>query len=185
MRVELVRIKFDGKEVCYKYKPMEYCCEKFKLNPVIVFDAQEEFYNNYCDNCEEYKKNGYFLDEHSKCVSCDIRKEYFDDSYQIPNFFIYSSEEIHDWEDSWLQEDYYKVDFCPHCGEKIEISVVDEIDASEKYRELTSKRDELNKKRRKTDSKKREYKLTEEIRELDRLINDFYGVSEYKEELYK
>ena len=118
-------------------------------------------------------------------MSCNIRKEYFDDSHQNPNFFIYSSEEIHDWEDSWLQEDYYKVDFCPHCGEKIEISVVDEIDANEKYKELESKRDELSKRRRKTDSKKREYELTEEIQELDRLINDFHDVSEYKEELYK
>ncbi len=185
MKVELIKIKFDGRDGCYKYKPMEYCCEKFRLNPVIVFDAQEEVYNGYCEKCEVNERSKLPIDENSECMSCSIRAEYIYNESLIPQFFIYSSEEIHDWEDSWLKEDYYKVDFCPHCGENIEISVVDEIDANEKYRELTSERNELNEKRRKTDSKKREYELTKEIQELDRLINDFYCVSEYKEELYK
>lgn len=183
MRVELVKIKFDGRDACYKYKPIEYCCEKFRLNPVIVLDAQEEVYNGYCEKCEVSERSRLLIDEDSECMSCSIRAECIRAEY-IPQFFIYSSEEIHDWEDSWLKEDYYKVDFCPHCGEKIEISIVDEIDANEKYRELTFERNELNEKRRKTDSKKKEYELTQKIQELDRLINDFYCVNEYRRAYY-
>ena len=181
MKVELIKIKFDGRDVCYKYKPMEYCCDKFRLNPVIEL-AKEEDCSVYCNNCEKRKEMIY---NEEVCNSCSIyNKESFENDDLIPGFFIYSSEEIHDWEDSWLKEDYYKVDFCPHCGEKIEISVVDEIDANEKYRELTFERNELNEKRRKTDSKKKEYELTQKIQELDRLINDFYCVNEYRRAYY-
>lgn len=183
MRVELVRIKFNDRDTFYKYKPIKYCCDKLRLSPVIELTTEEDDSGCYCNKCEKCKEMIY---GEEVCNSCSIYNENFPESENLgPGFFICKSEEFYDWEDHFQRDYYYKIQYCPHCGEKIEISVVDEIDASEEYRELTSKRDELNKKRRKTDSKKREYELTEEIRELDKLINDFYYLTEYKEEVYK
>ena len=67
-------------------------------------------------------------------------------------------------------------------AKKIEISVVDEIDVSDKYNELTKQRDELWRKCQKTDSKKKESELSEQVRKLDDQINDFYELGEWKGE---
>ena len=63
----------------------------------------------------------------------------------------------------------------------IEISVVDEIDVSDKYEELTKQRAELWKKCQKTDSKKEEFKLRNQVKKLDDQINDFYELGKWKE----
>lgn len=67
-------------------------------------------------------------------------------------------------------------------GEKIEIEVVDEIDASEKYNELSKQRDELWEKCQRTDSKKKESELREQVGKLDRQIDSFYWLDEWKGE---
>ena len=82
----------------------------------------------------------------------------------------------------WEQTDNYPIQFCPHCGEKIEISVVEEIDVSDKYNELTKQREELWKKCQRTDSKKKESELRKQVRKLDDQINDFYELGEWKGE---
>ena len=73
----------------------------------------------------------------------------------------------------------YPIQFCPHCGEKIEIEVVEEIYVSEEYNQLSKQRDELWKKCQKTDSKKKENELREQVRDLDNKINGFYELSEW------
>lgn len=65
---------------------------------------------------------------------------------------------------------------------KIEISIVDGIDVSDKYNELSKQRAELWKKCQRTDSKKKEVELREQVRELDDQINDFYELCERKGE---
>lgn len=52
----------------------------------------------------------------------------------------------------------------------------------EKYDELTKQREELWKKCQKTDSKKKESGLREQIRRLDNQTNDFYKLNEWKGE---
>lgn len=80
------------------------------------------------------------------------------------------------YDDDYTSEDYryYKIDFCPFCGEKIVIEVVEEVDLSEEYFNLKEQRDEHWDECRKTDSKKKENELREIVHELDRRINDFY-----------
>ena len=84
--------------------------------------------------------------------------------------------------DEYELTDNYPIQFCPHCGEKIEISVADEIDVSDKYNELSKQREELWKKCQRTDSKKKEAELREQVRKLDNQINGFYLLDELKGE---
>ena len=60
--------------------------------------------------------------------------------------------------------------------------MVDEVDVSEKYDELTKLREELWKKCQRTDSKKKEFELRDHVRKLDDQINDFYELGEWKGE---
>lgn len=105
----------------------------------------------------------------------DIGGEYKDEGISIPHFCT-------SYEDEWEQTDNYPIRFCPHCGEKIGISVVKEIDVSDKYKELTKQRDELWKKCQSTDSKKEDYELRKQVRKLDDQIDDFYELDEWKGE---
>lgn len=113
---------------------------------------------------------------------CSTHGEYEDDGVSIPQFCTSYTEVITSYEDEWEQTDNYPIQFCPHCGEKIEISVVEEIGVSDKYNELTKQRKELWKKCQRTDSKKEDYELTKQVRKLDYQIDDFYELDEWKGE---
>ena len=60
--------------------------------------------------------------------------------------------------------------------------MVEEIDVSDKYNELSKQREELWKKCQKTDSKKKESELREQVRKLDKQIDSFYWLDEWKGE---
>ena len=55
---------------------------------------------------------------------------------------------------------------------------MDEIDVSKKYEALTKQREDLWEKCQRTDSKKEESELREQVRKLDDQINDFYELGE-------
>ena len=155
MKIELIKLKFN--DTCsYKYKPFTYCCDEIQNDKAIVFTG-EDLAPNY--DCEE------------------------DDIY-VPQFCTSHTEIITSYEDEWEQTDNYPIRFCPHCGKKIQISIVDEIDVSDKYNELSKQRDELWKKCQRTDSKKEESELRKQVRNLDDQINDFYELGERKEDNY-
>ncbi len=63
--------------------------------------------------------------------------------FSIPHLCTSHTEVITSYEDEWEQTDNYPIQFCPHCGKKIKISVVDEIDVSDKYNKLSKRREEL------------------------------------------
>lgn len=154
MKIELIKLKFN--DTCtYKYKPFTHCCDEIQNDKAIVFTDED---------------------------INDIDGEYEDDDVSVPQFCTSYTEIITSYEDEWEQTDNYPIRLCPHCGEKIEISVVDEIDVSGEYEELTKQREELWEKCRKTDSKKEEFELMKQVRELDKQINDFYELSEWKGE---
>lgn len=154
MKIELTKLKFN--DTCaYKYKPFKYCCDEIQNDKAIVFTGED---------------------------INDIGGEYEDDDIFIPQLCTSHTEIITSWGDEFEQTDNCPIQFCPHCGEKIEISVVDEIDASEKYDALTKQREELWKKCQRTDSKKEESELREQVRKLDDQINDFYELGEWKGE---
>lgn len=98
----------------------------------------------------------------------------------IPQFCTSYTETFNSWGDEFEQTDNYPIKFCPHCGEKIEISVVDEIDVSDKYNELTKQREELWKKCQRTNSKKEEFELMKQVGKLDDQIENLYELNEWK-----
>lgn len=154
MKIELIKLKFNDTH-SYKYKPFTHCCDEIQNNECI------EFTNENLTN-----------------LNVDYDKEYG----FIPQFCTSHTEVITFSEDEWAQTDNYPIQFCPHCGEKIEISVIDEIDVSDKYNELSKQRDKLWKKYRRTDSKKKEFELREQVGKLDKQINGFYWLDEWKGE---
>ena len=155
MKIELIRLKFND-TYSYKYKSFTHCCDEIQNDKAIVLTG-EDLVPNY--DCEE------------------------DDIY-VPQFCTSHTEIITSYEDEWEQTDNYPIRFCPHCGEKIQISIVDEIDVSDKYNELTKQREELWKKCQRTDSKKEEAELREQVSKLDKQIDSFYWLDEWKEDNY-
>ena len=156
MKIELIRLKFDDTH-SYKYKPFKYCCDEIQNDKAIVFTGED---------------------------INDIGGEYEDDNVSIPQLCTSHTEVITSYEDEWEQTDNYPIQFCPHCGKKIKISVVDEIDVSDKYNGLTKKRKELWEKCQRTDSKKKESVLREQVGKLDKQIDSFYWLDEWKEDIY-
>ena len=147
MKIDLIKLKFN--DTCaYKHKPFQYCCDEIQNDKAIVFTGED--INDICGECE-------------------------DDSISIPQFCTSYTETVGSWGDEWEQTDNYPIQFCPHCGEKIEISV-------DKYNELTEQRKELWKKCQRTDSKKKEAELREQVRKLDKQIDSFYWLDEWKGE---
>lgn len=152
MKIELIKLKFN--DTCaYKHKSFTYCCDEIYQNDCIIFTNE------------------------------DLSPlKHIDDGNFIPQFCTSHTEVITSYEEEWEYTDNYPIQFCPHCGEKIEISVVEEIDVSDKYNELTKQREELWKKCQRTDSKKKESELRKQVRKLDDQINDFYELDEWKGE---
>ena len=153
MKIELIRLKFNDTH-SYKYNPFKYCCDEIQSDKSSVFTGEGLVHSDDCWDGERYVPGG--------CTS--------------------HTEVITSYEDEWEQTDNYPIQFCPHCGEMIEISVVDEIDVSDKYNELSKQRKELWKKCQRTDSKKKEVELREQVRKLDNQINGFYEFGEWKGE---
>lgn len=153
MRIDLIKLKFNN-TCAYKHKPFQYCCDEIQNDKAIVFIDEDLVHSDDC----------------------------WDDERYIPQFCTSYTETFNSWGDEWEQTDNFPIKFCPHCGEKIEISVVDEIDVSDKYEELIKQRDELWRKCQKTDSKKKESELSEQVRKLNKQIDSFYWLDEWKGE---
>lgn len=152
MKIDLIKLTFNGTH-SYKYKPFKHCCDEIQNNKCIEFTNE------------------------------DLSPlKHIDDGNFIPQFCTSHTEIIRLYEDEWAQTDNYPIRFCPHCGEKIEISVVGEMDISDKYNELTEQREELREKCWKTDSKKEESALRERVEKLDKQIYSFYLLDEWKGE---
>lgn len=69
---------------------------------------------------------------------------------------------------------YEKINFCPFCGEPIEINIVEEVDKTEEYKLLKNKRKVLWSKCNNTDSKKEAEELVNQVRELDKKTNGIW-----------
>lgn len=160
MKIELIKLKFDDTH-SYKYKPFNFCCSKIEKNKAIELTADNSLYN-ICD--ADFKP----------------LTDYDDDV--MPYFCTSYTEIFTSWEDEFENTENYPIQLCPHCGEKIDISVVEEIDLSDKYNKLSKQRVELWKECRKTDSKKKEFELREKVDKIDKEIDSFYCLDEWKGE---
>lgn len=152
MKIDLVELKIN-EDNYYKYKSFKYCCAKIRDNPCIVFTNE--------DTIEE---------DNDSSV------------WNIPKFCIREEMMEDDWEDTFQYTNNFPINFCPFCGEKIEISIAEELDVSEKFNELSEKHKKLRDESRRTDSRRKARKLEDESIELGRKIDGFYILSEWKEE---
>lgn len=152
MKIQVVQREFNGNK-SYKICDCKYCCEGIKHLPNVDFhyEITENTDNPIEDECEYGFDLGVML-EH-------------DVTYHEP----------WDYDDyGYTQEYFYKLDYCPCCGEKIEVEIVDNVDVTQEYERLSKERDEIHKKCCRTDSKKKEAEYLKRRHELDRLIEAFY-----------
>lgn len=152
MTIELVKVKIDD-AIAYKHKPIKYCCEKLKNNPCVTFTQDNIIDTSYS----------------------------LDDEEISPQFCVTYLDELDEYGETWDIIENHPIQFCPHCGEKIEIEIVDEIDVTEKYKLLKEKRQKLWKECQQTDSKNKEKELRIEVQKLDKKINKFYDLEEFTE----
>jgi hypothetical protein len=129
----------------YKIKSIEKCCDKLIKSKNISINTE------YC--------------EYDGC--------YEDGSYLVK--LVRKEEETEPWED-FNQTNYYyeNITHCPFCGEKIKIEFIGEVNKQEELKQLEKERDEIWKKCRKTDSKKKEQEFENKVHELDNKINVIY-----------
>lgn len=97
----------------------------------------------------------------------------------FPSVSIWEGEDYTEWGEDYHTDNYYKINYCPFCGEPIEISVVKEMDLSELYSKLENQRKELWSKYNRTDSIKKRTELENHVRELDSKIDWFYQLCEW------
>lgn len=157
MNIELVKIHFKEKQVgrvsTYKYLPFKYCCDKLKNFEHIEFCAE--------------------LD------GIDSNDGIDDEDNVIPRFAFYV-EEPQAWEeDTWPT--YYKIDYCPFCGEKINIKVTNDIDKSALYEKYNKEYHDFRDKAAKTDSVKEKKELEAKEREALRKVDNLWKFGEYHE----
>lgn len=167
MRIELIK-QILGEDVSYKYKPFKYCCDKLKDMPYISLE-NEFVSNNVCNKCE--------------IGNCDNCPNNVDDlGYKVAMMFRYDDTHPEPWEDYDTTDTYYfPIKFCPFCGEPIEVAIIKEEDKTELINNLFKQLDDLRKKCSRTDSKKREVELREQICGIDNVINELNSIGEYKE----
>lgn len=109
MKIGLVELKIN-EDNYYKYKSFKYCCTKIRDNPCIVFTGE------------------------------DIVEESDDPSiWNIPKFCIRKEVTQDFWEDTFEYTNNFPINFCPFCGEKIEISIAEKKDISDVYNRLEEK----------------------------------------------
>lgn len=156
MNIDVVRIHFKDEgcdEYAYKYLPFEYCCDRLKNFEHIKFNDEYDYSdpNVYCD-----------------------------DSGNIIPGFSFCVEEPVAWE-NYTDTAYHRINYCPFCGQKININVVREEDRTGQYAVMKYLREVKNELSLKTDSKSEYYKLLSEMREIDQETNEFMDFGEYKE----
>lgn len=157
MKIELIKLRFN-QTFSYKYKSFTYCCNALKNNPCILFTDED--------------------------VMSDPSYSISDQDNSLPRFCMTRTLSFRDWEDEWKETENIPIRFCPHCGEEIQIHVSEEQDLSRKYQELSKERAKLWKQCQKTDSKKKEAQLQDQVHELDRKINQYLELSNIEDLSY-
>lgn len=157
MNIDLIKIHLKDKDFgeisTYKYLPFEYCCEKLKNFEHV--SLEDEVYSINLNDEEDENEN------------------------IIPRFFFHC-EESQPWEENTWST-YYKIDYCPFCGEKINVSVVDNIDRSELYTKLQNYFDALKNAAEETDSVKTKKRIEKEMIDIHRKINNMREFGEYRD----
>lgn len=157
MRIELIRYKFNGTNA-YKYRPIRYCCKKMRTQEYMLFTNEDIIESEQTD---DYEYEGNYC--------------------PVPRFCLTKELSETSWEDTFDWTENCPIQYCPFCGEKIEISVVGEKDVDEEYKILQQERIRYVKESYRTDSRNKSMELSRKIRQIDNQINAFYYLDEIKE----
>lgn len=136
----------------FKIHSIRWCCDRLKNNPIIGL------FDEYAvDNTEEEESD-------------------------TPGIMLQNMEVVKSYEDEWEEYTYYRLNFCPFCGEQIHVSIIKEEDISDQFEAMNRSREELRKMANRTDSKKKERELNMEIRKINDKIESFYELCEEAKE---
>ena len=157
MKIQVIERKFkshDSYSTSYKIASCEHCCEGIKKLPNInfFFESTENTDNPIEDDYGYGKDLGVMLQN-----EVTYHDGWGYDDYGFTEYY------------------YYKFNFCPICGEKIDIEVIDSIDVTEEYESLYKEREEIHKKLNRTDSIKKQREYSNIRHELDMKIEAFYN----------
>lgn len=149
MKIELIKYKFDDTQ-SFKYKPYQFCCEKIKQAHGIVFTNQN---------------------------IVGATQEPDDENYNFPQFCINVAEE---WDEDWgMLINNYPIQYCPYCGEKININLVEELDVDDEFQQLSETCRNIKSLIRKAKNKEEQYKITDLYFKTEEQLNSYYLLSEY------
>ena len=150
MNIDLVKIKYAD-TYCYKYKPLKFCCSGLK-------NAYKDEYDDYpaitITNENIYTNK----DRDCKSLNLCISRNFYEDDY--------------------VSEKNYPINYCPYCGEKIKYTIDEEKDCTELYKTLIEVVDDLQKRIEITDSRSR-YKELCNYR--DYIQEGLYGLEDVKD----
>lgn len=150
MKIQVIQREFKRNK-SYKICECKYCCEGIKKLPNIDFNY------TYAENT-----NNPIVNDYGEREDLGVMLRH---NVTVPD----------PWDNcDYTEEFFYKLNYCPICGEKIEVEIVDNVDITEEYERLSKERDEIHKKWIKTDSKKKERELSDKRQKLDQKINSLY-----------
>lgn len=155
MKIQVIQREFNDSGYCqksYKVCDCKCCCDGIKKLPNI------DFYFEYAEN------TGNPIEEEGVSLDLGIMMQRDVTTYDPwePNDLGYT------------QEFFYKLNYCPICGEKIEVEIVDNIDVSEEIKQLREKHAKLTEKFRTTDSIKKKTEYSLEIQRTNKEIDSYY-----------
>ena len=130
--------------------------------------------------CEGIKKlpinTHYTIPEYDADSSCNVE----DESGLIFGAMLDELYTWYDGEDTQEDHRHHIINYCPVCGERIEINVIREIDKTEEYNNVKSQYDKIHAEWRECDSKKKSDELEKQWRELNNKINNYYVTDSVK-----
>lgn len=148
MKIDLVKIKLSQSDK-YKYKPIKWCCNEMRNNPVTLFT-----------NDDLMRIEDWDYQEHPQmCLNYDYV--------------------VQDYEDDYEMTENYPIKYCPWCGEKIEINVVDKLDMVTREHEIMDKFEKLREKINKSDSISERIRLSRKEESLRKEIDKMYELDKW------
>lgn len=156
MKIKVIQREFsiDGiSNKAYRICDCEYCCEGIKQLPNINFhfESTENTDNPIEGEYEEDRDLGIMLQN------------------DITTYDPWEHDDL-GYTDSY----FYKFNYCPICGEKIEVEIVDNVDVSNEVEDLTREYKVIGDKIKKTDSIKKRTAYYMERHNIDKKINSYY-----------
>lgn len=165
MKIKAKKITVGG-SIAYKYFKPEFCCKALEKNPMTIIDSQ--YPDNYlCRDCQSWE-----------CQGCD----FISNNEENFGVFLHTEDEVSDWEDTWPEDYYYPIKFCPFCGESIEVEVTETIDKTAEAEKVAEVATKLRKQLWTCDSKKKCAELEKEIKNLESIQDYYYSTGEIDED---